>query len=149
MRVGIIGGGTIARLFLEHIRRGELGDSQAVAIVGRSDQSRGKKLAEDYEVPFVSDLKALIATRPDVVVEAASHEAVRTYGEALLKQNIAVIVLSGGALAQDDLRNALEAAALETGALLYVPSGGIAGLDALKAACIAGVDSVQITVKKP
>ncbi len=28
MRVGIIGGGTIARLFLEHIQRGELGDAR-------------------------------------------------------------------------------------------------------------------------
>ncbi|MGZ5118479.1 MAG: aspartate dehydrogenase domain-containing protein, partial [Burkholderiales bacterium] len=33
--------------------------------------------------------------------------------------------------------------------LFYVPSGGIAGLDALKAACVAGVDEVQITVMKP
>jgi aspartate dehydrogenase len=30
-----------------------------------------------------------------------------------------------------------------------VPSGGIGGLDALKAACIAGVDSVSIRVAKP
>ena len=33
--------------------------------------------------------------------------------------------------------------------MLYVPSGGIGGLDALKAACIAGVDEVGITVMKP
>jgi aspartate dehydrogenase len=149
MRVGIIGGGTIARLFLEHIRRGDLGDSQVVAIVGRSDKSRGKPLADQYNVPFVTSFDALMAAKPEVVVEAASHEAVREYGETLLKRGIPVIVLSGGALAQDDLRNSLEAAALASGALLYVPSGGIAGLDGLKAACIAGVDSVRITVMKP
>ena len=34
-------------------------------------------------------------------------------------------------------------------ALLYVPSGGIGGLDALKAACAAGVDGVTIAVTKP
>lgn len=149
MRVGIIGGGTIARLFLEHIRRGDLGDSEVVAVVGRSDASRGKALAGEYGVEFVTSLDALVATRPDIVVEAASHEAVREYGEALLKKGIAVIVLSGGALAADALRNALEAAAIASGALFYVPSGGIAGLDGLKAACIAGVESVRITVMKP
>jgi aspartate dehydrogenase len=32
---------------------------------------------------------------------------------------------------------------------LYVPSGGIGGLDALKAACAAGVDEASIQVAKP
>ena len=149
MRVGIIGGGTIARLFLEHIRRGDLGETEVVAIACRDERSRGKPLAEEFGVPFTTGLNALLTQRPDVVVEAASHEAVREYGEALLERSIALIVLSGGALSDDDLRMRLERAAERTGALLYVPSGGIAGLDALKAACIAGVDSVRITVMKP
>ena len=149
MRVALLGGGTIARLFLEHIRRGDLGSVEVAAIVGRSDGSRGKALADEYGVPFVSSLADLLAQRPTVVVEAASHVAVRDYVEALLTRGIAVIVLSGGVLADDDLRARLEAAAIASGALLYVPSGGIAGLDALKAACIAGVDEVTITVMKP
>ena len=149
MRVALLGGGTIARLFLEHIRRGDLGDAKVVAVSGRSAGSRGRPLAEEYGVPFVTDFDALVAERPDVVVEAAAHEAVRQYCEPLLDRGIAVIVLSGGVLADDELRLRLERAAHRTGALLYVPSGGIAGLDALKAACIAGVDEVTITVKKP
>ena len=149
MRVGIIGGGTIARLFLEHIRRGDLGDAKVVAIVGRSDASRGKQLAQEYGVAFVTDLDRLAAQRPDVVVEAASHKAVREYAEPLLARGIALIVLSGGALCDDVLRERLERAAVKSGALLYVPSGGIGGLDALKAACIAGVDEVTIAVTKP
>ena len=35
MRVGIIGGGSISRLFVEHIRRGDLGRASVVAIAGR------------------------------------------------------------------------------------------------------------------
>lgn len=149
MRVGIIGGGTIARLFLEHIQRGELGDTRVVAIVGRSEASRGKALAQEYGVTFVTALEGLIAEHPDVVVEAASHEAVRRYAEPLLASGIVVIVLSGGALCDDALRETLERAALRSGALLYVPSGGIGGLDALRAACLAGVEEVTIAVTKP
>ena len=149
MRVGIIGGGTIARLFLEHIRRGDLGETMAVAIVGRSVASRGHALAQEYGVAFVTGLDGLIAQHPDVVVETASHDAVREYAEPLLARGIAVIVLSGGALCDDALRERLERAAVKSGALLYVPSGGIGGLDALKAACIAGVDEVTIAVTKP
>jgi aspartate dehydrogenase len=91
----------------------------------------------------------LIAARPEIVVEAASHDAVREHAEVLLSAGIAVIVLSGGALCDDALRARLERASREHRAPLYVPSGGIGGLDALKAACAAGVDEVSIAVTKP
>jgi len=149
MRIGIIGGGVIARLFLEHVARGDMGAARVVAIQGRSPASRGKPLAEQYDVPFVTSLDALIAERPDVVIEAASHDAVREFARPLLKQGIPVIILSGGALCDDALRARLEAAAAKYKALLYVPSGGIGGLDALKAVCVAGADSVEIAVTKP
>jgi len=149
MRVGIIGGGSISRLFVEHIRRGDLGRARVVAIAGRGEHSRGKSIAAKYRIPFVVGPRALLAKKPDVVVEAASHEAVREYGEALLKKGVAFIALSCGALCDDTLRKKLERAAEKGGALLSVPSGGIGGLDALKAACIAGVDEVTIAVTKP
>ncbi|MDP1538134.1 MAG: aspartate dehydrogenase [Burkholderiales bacterium] len=149
MRVGIIGGGTIARLFIEHIKRGDLGEAEVVAIIGRSEQSRGKALATEHGIAFVTGMDGLLETHPDVVVEAAAHEVVREYGAPLLERGIAFIVLSCGAMGDDVLRAGLEAAAQKSGALLYVPSGGIGGLDALKAACIAGVDTVTIAVTKP
>jgi aspartate dehydrogenase len=149
MRVGIIGGGTIARLFLQHIRAGDLDDAQVVAIVGRATSVRGKALADEFNVPFVVTLENLLAHEPQVVIEAASHAAVRTFGPDVLRAAVPLIVLSAGALADDALRETLERAAVEHGALLYVPSGGIGGLDALKAACVAGVHEVTIAVTKP
>jgi aspartate dehydrogenase len=149
MRVGIIGGGTIARLLLHHIRSGEIGDGEVVAIVGRSHASKGSGLAAEFRVPFLIGVDDLLARQPDVVVEAASHEAVRAFVPPLLNAGVSLIVLSGGALADDALRETLGRAAAQHGGLLYVPSGGIGGLDALKAACIAGVDEVTIAVTKP
>ncbi len=150
MRIGILGGGTIARLFLEHIKRGDLGGGiDVAAICGRSAASQGATLAREFGVPFVVGASALAATKPDVVIEAASHEAVREHLVGLLSARIAVIVLSGGALVDDALRAKAEKAAEEHGVLLYVPSGGIGALDALKAACIAGVDEASIQVAKP
>ena len=150
MRIAILGGGTIARLFLEHIRRGDLGAGiDVAAICGRSQASAGLALAREYGVPFVVGVDAVAAAKPDVVVEAASHEAVREHLVNLLSSGISVIVLSGGALVDDALRAQAEDAAETSGALLYVPSGGIGSLDALKAACIAGVDEASIQVAKP
>jgi aspartate dehydrogenase len=149
MRVAFLGGGTIARLALEHIRQGEISDVEVVAIAGRGAGSKSAALAREFGVDFVSGLPALLAVGPEVVVEAASHQAVEDYCEALLTEGIDVIVLSGGALCDDALRARLESAAAASGALLYVPSGGIGGLDALKAACAGGIESVQITIMKP
>ncbi len=149
MRIGILGGGVIARFFLEHARRGEMDNAEVVAIAGRSEASRGKALARAFAVPFVIGVKRLIEARPEVVIEAASHDAVREHAETLLSNGIAVIVLSGGALCDEELRARLERASAKHRALLYLPSGGIGGLDALKAACAAGVDEVSIAVTKP
>ena len=150
MRIGLLGGGTIARLFLEQIRAGGIVDAEVVALAGRGEgSSRGRALAAEFGVPYVTSTAALVAARPDVVVEAAAHDAVREHGEQILASRIALIVLSGGVLVDDALRARLEQAAATHRALLYVPSGGIGGLDALKAACAAGAREVSIAVTKP
>ena len=149
MRIALLGAGTIARLVLEHLRRGDLPGIEVVGIGARSAASRGAGLAEAHALPFVLGGDALLALRPQVIVEAASHEAVREHLVGFLDAGTSVVVLSAGALADDRLRDAAEGAARRSGAQLYVPSGGIGGLDALKAACVASVDEVRIQVAKP
>src|SRR3989442_4145321 len=149
MRGALLGGGTIARLVLEHVRGGEFPGMEIVAVAGRNGSFRGRGLAREFGVSYVSRRAAVVAARRAAVVEAASHDAVREHLVALLEAGIGVVVLSIGALADDRLRYAAEDAARRSGALLYVPSGGIGGLDALKAACAAGVDEVSIQVAKP
>jgi aspartate dehydrogenase len=147
MRIALLGAGTIARLVLEHAREGALPGIEVTGIAGRTP--RGASLAAEYHLPFVTSLGELLAPRPAAVLEAASHDAVRLHLVPMLSAGVSVIVLSAGALADDALRKTAEAAAAGSGATLYVPSGGIGGLDALKAACAGGVDEVSIRVAKP
>jgi aspartate dehydrogenase len=149
MKLALLGGGTIARLVLEHLRRRELPGVEAIAICGRSSASSGVALSREFSIPYVLGRQNLLETSPEVVLEAASHDAVREHLVALLEARISVIVLSAGALVDDGLREEAVQAATRSGATLYVPSGGIGGLDALKTACIAGVDQVTIRVAKP
>src|SRR5258706_15595911 len=104
MRIGIIGGGVIARLVLKHMADGALGDMHVVAICGRSERSKGKALAGEFKGPFVIGRDALVGSGAEVVVEAASHDAVREYGEALLARGISFVALSRGALCDHALR---------------------------------------------
>jgi len=149
MRLALLGGGTIARLALQNIRAGALSGVEVVALMARGAASRGAALAGEYGVPCVTELAALLAARPEAVLEAASHEAVRACLVPLLAAGTSVIVLSAGALVDEALRAEAEGAARASGARLYVPSGGIGALDALKAACAAGPAEVSIQVAKP
>ena len=149
LRVALLGGGTIGRLVLEQARSGRLPGIEFVGIGGRGPQSRAAALARESGIAYAPDRAALVALKPEVVVEAASHDAVREHLVHFLERGISVVVLSAGALADDALRKAAEAAAEKSGALFFVPSGGIGGLDALKTACLAGVTEVSIQVAKP
>jgi len=149
MKLALLGGGTIARLVLSHLNAGGLPGVEVIVICGRSPASPSGALARESAIRYVLGTENLIRTSPEVVLEAASHEAVREHLVPLLKAGISVIVLSAGALVDDRLRAQAEEAATRSGATLYVPSGGIGGLDALKTACIAGVDEVTIQVAKP
>ena len=149
LRIALLGGGTIARLVLEQARGGALPGIEVTALAGRSPSSPAAALAREFGVEYVVGGETLLALRPDAMLEAASHEAVRQHLVPCLAAGIGVVVLSAGALADDALRRDAEAASARSGALLYVPSGGIGGLDALKTACLGGVDEASIQVAKP
>ena len=104
MRLALLGGGTIARLVLENLRRGALPGMEVVALAGRAAASRASALAGEYGIDYVRGAPALCAAKPDVVLEAASHDAVRTHLVPVLAAGSSVIVLSAGALVDDALR---------------------------------------------
>ena len=149
LRLAILGGGTIAELVLRELRAGRLDGIKVVALMGRPGSGRSAQLAERFGVSYTERRDGLLAAKPDAVLEAASHQAVREHLVELLNAGLSVVVLSAGALTDDVLRHAAEDASKRSGALLYVPSGGIGGLDALKTACLGGVDEASIQVAKP
>lgn len=94
-------------------------------------------------------IEDLIAARPDLVVECATHEAVRETVPLLLEAGIDVVVVSIGALVDAATVSRLEAAARKGGAKAVAVSGAIGGLDVLRAARLAGLDSVTYLGRKP
>src|SRR5256886_14269613 len=104
MRVALLGGGTIARLVLQHVRGGEFPGMEIVALAGRNGSSRGRALAREFGVSYVSSRAALVAARPAAVVEAASHDAVREHLVALLAAGIRVGGISLRGPSRDPLR---------------------------------------------
>lgn len=141
MRLALIGYGAIGQAIVARLlERGEL-DSLA-GILARSPP------AADPGVPVWYDADALIAARPDIVIEAAGHAALRTLGPAIVASGPDLVVAAVGALADDDFAAELRVAA-EGGGAVIVPPGAVAGLDGLVAARIAGLETVIYSSHKP
>jgi aspartate dehydrogenase len=83
----------------------------------------------------------------DVVVEVAGHAALAQYGVAALQQGSDLVIASIGALADEALWVSLQQAA--TRAKILLPAGAVAGIDALAAARLGGLDSVRYSSRKP
>jgi aspartate dehydrogenase len=107
------------------------------------------RLAGELSKPEVApDLRRGIAGA-DVVLESATQAAAAGLLPAALEAGRHVVAMSVGALVDDDLRGECARIARERGARLVIPSGAIGGIDALQAACEAGLDEVRLTTRKP
>ncbi len=86
----------------------------------------------------------------DLLIEAASHEAVREFVPAALKRGINSIIMSVGALGNKELLAECREAANTGGARIIIPSGAVAGVDAIVSASAGRIDEVCLTtVKNP
>jgi aspartate dehydrogenase len=150
-RIGILGCGTIAAELASAIDDGTIPWPLA-AVYDRGPES-ARELADEFpddRRPAVADDLDGLIDRSDIVVETAGQGAVADAAVPILEAGCDLMLLSVGALADDDLRRrVLEAAAAET-ATVYAPSGAIAGVDAIKAAALTGdLERVSLRTRKP
>lgn len=151
MKVGLIGCGAIGLTLARAIASGKAGDTTLVAA---SDVDGGKLENIRKELPW-SDI--LLSTKPDeiiqdesvdLVIEAASQEAVKAIAEKVLTAGKHMLIMSVGALSDDELLSRLEKVAREKNLKVYLPSGAICGLDGVKGASVEEIHSAQITSTK-
>jgi aspartate dehydrogenase len=144
MKVALIGFGAIGTALAHALRETE---HPVIGILGRVNSLDALRKKVPAGVPVVTNTNDLLALSPEVVVECAGHEALRVYGEAVLRARRTLVVSSVGALADRAVETSLRQAAA-TGGRLAIPSGAMGGLDALAAARHAGVDEVLYTSRK-
>jgi aspartate dehydrogenase len=151
MHLGIIGYGNIATTLTQLL---EAEPVQEITVLVRSssleranEQLRSSGAAKSIVV--TADLATLIAARPDVVVECAGQDAVVRLAPRVLRAGIPLILVSIGALADDDAHAALRQAATGGNTQLTLPAGAIGGIDLLSALAPAGNLVVTYRGTKP
>jgi aspartate dehydrogenase len=150
IRVGVLGTGTIGQHVVRALAAGSLA---GVELAGLADHlahaETMAKLADEVGCPSTLVPDQLPNLGAEVVLEAASGHAVREHAVSILEAGADLIVMSVGALADPAFRARLIAAAAGAGCRIYLPSGAIAGLDAVRAAAEAGLAEVVLTTTKP
>lgn len=145
MRVGLIGLGAIGR---DVVRISCESYRDRIVFVGALVRDPTRHRVTDRP-EIVSTVDGLLARDPEVVVEAAGHDALHAHGAAVLRAGVDLFALSSGALADAALFDELASAAQTGGARLRLLAGAIGGLDAIRAAAIGGIDRVTHTTRKP
>lgn len=146
IKVGIIGCGTIGEeLALACQRRFK--DEVTLEAISDTDSARSKKLLSKLRPkPKLLTPEALI-DRCDLVIEAASkHVAFDLARRALSKGKDVMVMSVGGLIGREkEISNLTRTHRC----CLYIPSGGVVGIDGLKAAKIGKIHRVTLTTRKP
>lgn len=141
MKIGIIGGGAIAKFLLEkdvNIRS---------LLVRRKEKYRA--LANQYDIDLYTNIDEFLSSKIDLVVEAADVRAVKQYLPHILQKKD-VIIISIGAFSDDSFYQHCLETAEKYNHKIYLPSGAIGGLDLLQnAEALGGVKEVLLTTRKP
>ncbi len=143
-KVGVVGLGAIGQALARAIDDGRI----AMELVAASELDEAKGVAFLNTLkrpPTLVALEELIA-RSELVIEATTQAAVQTIVPKTLAQGKDLLVLSVGGLLG---RAHWFQLAVEQGCHIFIPSGAIAGLDGVRAACQAAVDSVTLITRKP
>ncbi|MCS7114842.1 MAG: aspartate dehydrogenase [Nitrososphaerota archaeon] len=149
--VGLIGCGAIGTVLAHAIDEGQAGDA-CLAIVYDIKAERAEFLSRELKrKPKIAEsFKEFVQCKGvELVVEAASQEAVRAYAAQVLKAEKDLMIMSVGALVDPKLASEICRVAKEKGRRVYIPSGAIAGLDGVKASSIGRVEKVTLITRKP
>jgi aspartate dehydrogenase len=150
VRLALVGTGAIGGYLLDAIANGSAGTIDVVALADIPDREvQLAQLADRLGCTWHTHPLDVLNATPDVIVEAAAPAVVRDFAGRWLDGGASVLTMSVGALADPDLLRDLSATAARTGRHVLVPSGAIGGLDAIRAARIGGLESVELRTTKP
>jgi aspartate dehydrogenase len=146
-RVGVVGCGAIGSSLAMLVARKMPGMqvSRVFDLEASKSVTLSRRLCGSARLAAGS-LEAVVSAS-DIVVEAASARCSAAIARSALQAGKSVLVMSvGGILAAAP---GLQKLALRTGGRLLVPSGAVAGIDALKAMRWVKVSKVVLTTRKP
>lgn len=148
-RVGLLGCGAIGTQIALAIDSGKIPAS--LTHIYDFDTAKSHLLVSKLQSkPVIVENPHMLSSNPvDIVVEAASQEAVRNHALSIIQNRRDLLIMSVGALLDESVLEILADACREFKKRIYLPSGAIAGLDAIKSVRDELESVTLITTKSP
>ncbi len=146
IKVGLVGCGAIGRVIAQYIRT-RFADKAVLYAITEPDISKIRVLKKQLKRRLrVLDIDTLIK-KSDLVIEAANPYVAREVVNKTLHFKKDAMILSSGGLI-NEYKNFF-AKAEKNRCRLFVPSGALSGVDALKAASFGKIKRIVLTSRKP
>lgn len=145
LKVGIIGLGAIGYRLVAILTRQFSGVCR-VAYLCDLHEERIKTVRQKWTPRAEALSWPELVKKSDLIIEAASQEIALPVAQAALKKNKQVLILSVGGLLP---WNGLSVITKKTRGKLWIPSGALAGVDAILAARQGEIRQVMLTTRKP
>jgi len=131
-KIGLLGCGAIGTQIALAIDSGKI-PAQLTHVYDASKTASSKLVEKLASKPVISENSHLLSSNPiDIVVEAASQDAVKDIALSVLQNKKDLMIMSAGALLDESIYDILSDACKDFKKTIYLPSGAIAGLDAIK-----------------
>ena len=146
-RIGLLGCGAIGTQIAIAIDTGII-QAQLTHIFDTDKKNAENLLTKLKQKPIIVENAHLLSSNSlDLVVEAASQQAVSDNALSILQNRKDLMIMSGGALLDESVFEIISDACKEFKKTVYLPSGAISGLDAIKSVRDQ-LESVTITTIK-
>ena len=114
-----------------------------------TDKERAQALADTLnKAELVEDVEEELY-HCDLVIECATQQAARDVIPKVVARGVDIMVMSVGALVDDNFREMVTEKAKQCEAKVYIPSGAICGTDGLRASTVGEVKEVELITTKP
>lgn len=148
----IVGCGRLAGIVADAVANGLLPEYELVGVYSRTlskaDSIADKIRKQGKTCTVCNSIEALLALKPDYLVESASPAAMKELALPALKNGTSIVTLSIGALADAAFYQEVMETAKANGTRVYLVSGATGGFDVLRTAYLMGNASARFFNEK-
>lgn len=148
-KIGIIGCGTIGSELAKTIDKSKI--NATLICIFDEYLNTANKLANELKTKVIvsTTIDEFLSCDIDFVVESASQEAVRKYMKIVLEYDLDIMIMSIGALLEGSLYDELINISEQHDVKIYLPTGAIAGIDAIRSVKHMLSEVTLTTTKNP
>lgn len=143
-KLAVIGSGALSQAFCQQCLRSLPSDYIISSVMARHIE-HAQALAEQLDCFATDKIEDLLEDNPDIVIEIAGIPAVKQYAFDVLDAGADLVIISVGALADQQFLNKLRIQAHALKRRVYVVNGAIGGFDLMNTIALMGTRECSIT----